>query len=132
MKNHLKFYRQIKTLDYDAAREVLSIDFRSGNTQNYCKVPDNIYQELESSPDQNRYYDKKIYGNYPIGRLENKLKEIAAIIAIIIPPFMNEPGNSLSSPSFGILAVEATPSDRFVYLSSTVALIIMLTRYIPI
>lgn len=65
-ERNLRFSRHIKTLNYDNSKEMLSIYFCTGNTQNYCKVPDNIYKELESSLDQNGYYNNNIYGKYQI------------------------------------------------------------------
>jgi hypothetical protein len=78
IKNHfhdqeigeLLFSRRIKNHSYDQEKEMLSITFQNGATQDYCKVPGNVYQELESSLDQNEYYDENIYGNYQLGRLD--------------------------------------------------------------
>ena len=68
--DNLRFFRRIKNYSYDQEKQILSITFQSGTTQNYCKVPGRVYKEMESSPDQNEYYDKNIYGNYQLGRLD--------------------------------------------------------------
>jgi len=69
-KSLLLFSRRIKNHSYDQDKEMLSITFQTGTTQVYCNVPGNVYQELESSPDQNEYYNENIYGNYQLGRFD--------------------------------------------------------------
>jgi len=62
----LLYFRRIKSYSYDQANGVLSIDFHDGSTREYCQVPDAVYQKLKLSADENKYFDKYIYGNYPI------------------------------------------------------------------
>jgi len=66
LTGNFRFPRRIKNFSYEPETEVLSITFHTGNTQEYCNVPDIVYQNLESSPDQNEYYDANIYGNYQL------------------------------------------------------------------
>ena len=66
MTGNFLFPRRIKNLSYNPEKEMLSITFQTGKTQEYCNVPDRIYQKLELSPDE--YYDENIYGNYQINR----------------------------------------------------------------
>ena len=67
--NGLRFFRRIKNHYYDQENQMLSIAFHNGTTQNYFKVPGKVYRGLESSLDQNEYYNKNIYGIYRLGRL---------------------------------------------------------------
>lgn len=66
MTYDLLFSRRIKELSYNPETGVLSITFRTGVTQDYSQVSDRVFQKLQSSSDQNKYYDENIYGNYPI------------------------------------------------------------------
>lgn len=70
MTNSLRFSRSIKNHSFDQENGILTITFQNGNTQDYCKVPVKVYKGLESSPDQNEYYNQNIIGNYELGRFE--------------------------------------------------------------
>lgn len=63
----LLYNRRINSLSYDTVKELLSITFRNGSTQDYCKVPGKVYRKLKSASDQNKYYSRNIYGNYQLG-----------------------------------------------------------------
>ena len=60
------FSRKLKTLNYDTEKETLSILFSTGNNQDYSRVPGNVYQQMEISHDRDGFYNKKIFGKYPI------------------------------------------------------------------
>ena len=68
MTGNFRFPRRIKNLSYAPKKEVLSITFLTGKTQEYCNFPGNVFQRLESSSDQDEFYDENIYGNYQIGQ----------------------------------------------------------------
>ena len=70
MTGNLRFPRRIKNLSYAPEKEVLSITFLTGRTQEYCDFPGNVFQRLESSSDQDGFYDENIYGNYQIGQYD--------------------------------------------------------------
>lgn len=62
----LLYFRQIKGYSYEQASGVLSIDFHDGSIREYRQVPDAVYQKLKLSADENKYFDKYIYGSFPI------------------------------------------------------------------
>ena len=66
MLNNLLYARRILNLDYDPGKEVLSLTFQTGVTHQYNQVPDSVFQKLESSTDKNEFYDRNIYGLYPM------------------------------------------------------------------
>ena len=68
MTGNFRFPRRIKNLSYVPENKVLSITFHTGKTQEYCNFPGNVFQRLESSSDQDDFYDEKIYGNYQISQ----------------------------------------------------------------
>lgn len=67
MSNNLRFMRKIKIFSYNPEKGVLTITFHTGITQDYSQVSDKVFQRLRSSLNQNKYYDKNIYGIYPVG-----------------------------------------------------------------
>jgi hypothetical protein len=67
MSDNLRFFRKIKLFSYNPESGVLTITFHTGVTQDYSQVSGRVFQKLQTSPDQNRFYDENIYGNYPIG-----------------------------------------------------------------
>jgi hypothetical protein len=74
MIGNFRFPRRIRNLSYAPEKEVLSITFHTGKTQEYCNFPSSAYQRLESSSDQDEFYDEKIYGNYQISQ-HNRSKD---------------------------------------------------------
>ena len=66
MASDLLFCQRINTLSYDTDKEVLSISFRTGYTWNFRNVTQKVYRQFESASNQNKYFDRNIYGNYPI------------------------------------------------------------------
>jgi hypothetical protein len=68
MIGNFLFPRRIKNLSYNPEKEVLSITFQTGKTQEYCDVPRDVYHKLEISPDE--YYGENIYGNYQLKGLD--------------------------------------------------------------
>lgn len=66
MMGSLLFPRQIDAFDYNSEEKVLSIDFRYGANQQYCCVSESVYQGMERSRDKNNYYNRNIFGKYPI------------------------------------------------------------------
>lgn len=70
MTGNFRFPRRIRNLSYAPENKVLSITFHTGITQEYCNVPSNVHQRLESSSDQDEFYDENIYGNYQIGQYD--------------------------------------------------------------
>lgn len=65
MANDLLYCNRINNLSYDAGNEVLSVNFYTGNIRDYSNVPDTVYRKFESSTNQNKYFENKIYGKYP-------------------------------------------------------------------
>ena len=57
--------RDIALIGYDALNQILEITFRIGGVYHYAGVPEEIYQELLTSPSQGRYFDQQIKHKYP-------------------------------------------------------------------
>jgi hypothetical protein len=58
----------IASVGYDPAREVLELEFRSGNVYRYFGVPEEIYEDLLQAPSMGRYFGSFIRGQYDSAR----------------------------------------------------------------
>jgi hypothetical protein len=67
MMGALLFPRQIDAFHYNSEKRVLSIDLRCGANHHYFCVSESVYKKMEKSKNKNHYYDKNIFGKYPIG-----------------------------------------------------------------
>jgi hypothetical protein len=54
----------IASVGYDPGREVLELEFRSGNVYRYFRVPEEVYQDLLRSPSKGRFFGSFIRGQY--------------------------------------------------------------------
>lgn len=50
----------IDAVGYDKDRRQLFIKFKQGDTYNFCRVPESIYQGLMSASSKGSYYDNFI------------------------------------------------------------------------
>lgn len=48
--------RDLKSIGYDEAANVLEIEFNSGSIYNYFSVPQQIYNELMEAPSKGKYF----------------------------------------------------------------------------
>ena len=50
----------IKSFDYDAAKQVLRIEFKNGSIYNYLDVPETVYKEMKDTPSVGKYFNSNI------------------------------------------------------------------------
>jgi len=58
----------IRDFSFDAASQILQIEFVSGITYSYKNVPEHVYTELKSSREKGIYFNKHIKGKYDFER----------------------------------------------------------------
>jgi hypothetical protein len=54
----------IASLGYDTKREMLEVEFRSGNVYRYLDVPEEVYQDLLQAKSKGRYFGENIRGRF--------------------------------------------------------------------
>jgi hypothetical protein len=54
----------IASLGYDPKREMLEVEFRSGNVYRYLDVPEEIFQDLLQAKSKGRYFGENIRGRF--------------------------------------------------------------------
>lgn len=47
----------IRSVGYDAASEVLEVEFKSGGLYQYSMVSQNVFNQLMSAPSKGKYFD---------------------------------------------------------------------------
>ena len=52
-------------IGYDAAGEILQLEFRSHAVYSYLGVPGSVFEELLSAPSKGRYFNGAIRGHFP-------------------------------------------------------------------
>jgi hypothetical protein len=55
-----------KSIGYDAAREILAIEFQSGMIRHYRGVPLDVFEALGQAESKGRYYAASIKNRYPV------------------------------------------------------------------
>ena len=55
----------LASIAYDAQREVLQLEFRSGAAYRYSGVPADICQSLLRAPSKGNYFNRHIRGQFP-------------------------------------------------------------------
>ncbi|MBA7552008.1 hypothetical protein ES705_44559 [subsurface metagenome] len=60
----------IESIGYDAANEVLEVEFRGGAVYQYSGVPKDVYNELMEAESVGRYLSSHIKGIYTCERIE--------------------------------------------------------------
>jgi hypothetical protein len=58
----------IASVGYNAAREELEVEFRSGNVYRYFDVPREVYKDLLQAPSKGRFFGSFIRGQYDSAR----------------------------------------------------------------
>ena len=58
----------IASVGYDAAKEELEVEVRSGNVYRYFDVPQEVYQDLLQAPSKGRFFGSFIRGQYESAR----------------------------------------------------------------
>ena len=59
----------IQSIDYDPERNHLTINFHSGRSYRYEKVPQTVYDEFVNSESKGRYFNYYILGKYDTTRI---------------------------------------------------------------
>lgn len=54
----------LRSCDYDAQTQILSITFHSGRTYRYADVPEDTYQSLLNAPSAGKYFNSAIKDVY--------------------------------------------------------------------
>lgn len=54
----------IKSFDYDAATQILRVEFNNGSVYKYRDVPESVYQELKIAPSVGQYFNTHIREKY--------------------------------------------------------------------
>lgn len=50
----------LASIGYDAASEILEVEFNHGGVYQYSDVPENIYEELMNASSHGQYFDENI------------------------------------------------------------------------
>jgi len=50
----------LRTVGYDAERQLLRIEFQNGSIYHYFDVPATVYQELMQAPSKGAYFNRSI------------------------------------------------------------------------
>ena len=59
----------LSSLGYDAASQVLEIEFRNGRVYQYEGVPQRLVDELLQTPSKGQYFNSQIKGRYSYHRI---------------------------------------------------------------
>jgi KTSC domain len=59
----------IAAVEYDEERETLDVEFRNGRRYVYRRVPRQVYDELLAAPSKGQFFNDRIRGVYPFGRI---------------------------------------------------------------
>jgi hypothetical protein len=59
----------IKSVDYVTKTKTLIVEFHSGRTYHYSKVPQTVLEEFLNSDSKGRYFNQKILGKYEATRM---------------------------------------------------------------
>ena len=60
----------LKKIYYDKTRQVMTVEFNSGPTYEYSKVPQKMYNYLKRAKSKGKYFHKKIRFSYPYKRIK--------------------------------------------------------------
>ena len=60
----------IAAVEYDDERGTLEVEFRNGRRYVYRRVPRRVYEELLVAPSKGRFFNDRIRGVYPFGRID--------------------------------------------------------------
>ncbi len=58
----------IASVGYDAGRETLEVEFRSGNVYRYFGVPEEVYEDFLRARSKGRYFGSFIRGRFDSAR----------------------------------------------------------------
>jgi hypothetical protein len=58
----------IERFKYDAANQVLMVEFKNGGVYNYYDVPENVFEEMRSAGSRGQYLAQRIKGTYRYAR----------------------------------------------------------------
>jgi len=61
----------LATVAYDAARELLQLEFRSQAIYEYVGVPATVHQDLLGAPSKGSYFNQAIRGRFPYRRVSD-------------------------------------------------------------
>ncbi|PKP14055.1 MAG: KTSC domain-containing protein [Bacteroidetes bacterium HGW-Bacteroidetes-3] len=50
----------LASIGYDAANEILEVEFNHGGVYQYFDVPENVYEELMNADSHGQYFDRNI------------------------------------------------------------------------
>lgn len=59
----------LASVGYDAAKQILEIEFNHGGIYQYSDVPQEVYNELMRADSLGRYFANKIKNNYEFERM---------------------------------------------------------------
>jgi lysyl-tRNA synthetase class 2 len=59
----------IKSIDYIPKTKTLIVEFHSGRSYHYSKVPSTIHEEFINSDSKGRYFNQNILGKYEATRM---------------------------------------------------------------
>ena len=59
----------IASIGYDAAKEILEIEFNHGGVYQYFDVPENVYKELMNAESHGKYFAAHIKDNYDFEKI---------------------------------------------------------------
>jgi hypothetical protein len=61
----------LESVGYDAARQILEIEFNNGSVYQYYGVPESVYRGLMSAGSHGQYFDDEIKkGGYEFDRID--------------------------------------------------------------
>ena len=60
MKRQSVTSSNLASVGYDAANEILEVEFKHGGVYQYFGVPENVYDELMNADSHGQYFDRNI------------------------------------------------------------------------
>ena len=64
----------MRSVGYEARRQILEIEFQSGAVYQYWDVPQKVHEDLISSESKGQYFNSEIRDDYEFGRIEGKTR----------------------------------------------------------
>ena len=56
--------RAISAIGYDSNTLVMKITFKQGKTYDFCRVPQQVFEQFLAAPSQGKFYDKQVKDKY--------------------------------------------------------------------